>query len=108
MIYLLKMKLKERKEKIMIEIKKRTQGDQWSDEEEYVCSLMGWIVANAGDDLTKKYLDHRNRRSFKFSLEKIEEYLDKNGWWEYGNNKYWTPLYKENEANWNKLENEKK
>jgi len=23
------------------------------------------------------------------------------------NNKYWTPLYKENEANWNKLENEK-
>ena len=91
----------------MIEIKKRTRGDQWSDEEEYVCSLMGWIVANAGDDLTNKYLEHRNRRSFKFSLEKIEEYLDKSGWWEHGNNKYWTPLYKENEANWKKLENEK-
>ena len=91
----------------MIEIKKRKQSDQWSDEEEYVCSLMGWIVANAGDDLTEKYLEHRNRRSFKFSLEKIEEYLDKSGWWEHGNNKYWTPLYKENEANWKKIENEK-
>ena len=59
------------------------------DEEDYMCSLMGWIVANAGDDITTKYLDHRNRRSFKFSLERIDEYLDKSGWWKYGKNKYW-------------------
>ena len=90
----------------MIKIKKRKHGDEWTDEEEYACSLMGWIVANASDDLTKKYLEHRNRRSFKFSLEKIEEYLDKSGWWEHGNNKYWTPLHNENQTHWDKLENE--
>ena len=87
----------------MIEIKQKKYGE-WTDEENYVCSLMGWLVANAGDDLTEKYLDHRNRRSFKYSLDKIDKYLDKSGWWKYGNNKYWTPLHHENEDNWQKLE----
>jgi len=89
---------------------KEKKGNEWTDEEDYMCSLMGWIVANAGDDITTKYLDHRNRRSFKFSLERIDEYLDKSGWWKYGKNKYWDPLYHDNEDNWKKLEieNEKK
>ena len=95
----------QRKEK-MIEIKQKKYGE-WTDEENYVCSLMGWLVANAGDDLTEKYLDHRNRRSFKYSLDKIDKYLDKSGWWKYGNNKYWTPLHHENEDNWQKLEKAK-
>ena len=89
----------------MKEIKQKKHGE-WTDEEDYVCSLMGWLVANAGDDLTKKYLDHRNRRSFKYSLNKMDEYLDKSGWWKYGKNKYWTPLHHENENNWQKLEEE--
>ena len=59
----------------MIEIKQKKYGE-WTDEENYVCSLMGWLIANAGDDLTEKYLDHRNRRSFKYSLDKIDKYLD--------------------------------
>ena len=44
------------------------------------------------------------------SEEDIKEFhnLDKSGWWEHGNNKYWTPLYRENETNWQSLENEKK
>ena len=46
--------------------------ETFTDEEDYVYSLMGWLVANADDDLTKKYLDHRNRRFFKHSLEKLE------------------------------------
>jgi hypothetical protein len=83
---------------------KEKRGNEWTDEEDYVCSLMGWIVANAGDDITNKYLNHRNRRSFKFSLERIDEYLDKSGWWKYGKNKYWSPLHHDNEDNWQKLE----
>ncbi len=89
----------------MIEIK-RKKHDEWTDEEDYICSLMGWLVSNAGDDITKKYLDHRNRRSFKYSLNKIDEYLDKSGWWEYGKNKYWYHLFHKNEENWQKIEKE--
>ena len=87
----------------MIKIKQKKH-TEWTDEEDYVCSLMGWLVANADECLTKKYLDHRNRRSFKYSLDKIDKYLDKSGWWKYGKNKYWDPLYHENDDNFRKLE----
>ena len=30
----------------------------FTDEEDYVYSLMAWLVANVDDDLTKKYLNH--------------------------------------------------
>jgi|TARA_R100001460_G_scaffold2378_1_gene7757 hypothetical protein len=64
----------------MIDIKRKKS---FTDEEDYVYSLMGWLVANADDDLTKKYLNHRNRRFFKHSLEKIRDHLEVTGWYEY-------------------------
>ena len=63
---------------------------EFTDEEDYVYCLMGWLVANADDDLTQKYLNHRNRRSFKFSLEKISDHLEKTGWYNYTGSKYFT------------------
>ena len=63
---------------------------EYTDEEDYVYCLMGWLVANADDDLTQKYLNHRNRRSFKFSLEKISDHLEKTGWYNYTGSKYFT------------------
>jgi len=71
----------------MIKINKKKE--TFTDEEDYVYSLMGWLVANADDDLTKKYLDHRNRRFFKHSLEKIRDHLEVTGWYEYPG-KYFT------------------
>ena len=38
----------------MIDFKKKKN---FTDEEDYVYSLMGWLVANADDDLTNKYLE---------------------------------------------------
>jgi len=55
----------------------------FTDEEDYVYSLMGWLVANADDDLTEKYLNHKNRRFFKHSLEKIRDHLKVTGWYEH-------------------------
>ena len=55
----------------------------FSDEEDYIYSLMGWLVANADDDLTNGYLNHPNRRRFKHSLEKIRNHLEVTGWYEY-------------------------
>ena len=62
---------------------------EFTDEEDYVYCLMGWLVANADDDLTQKYLNHRNRRSFKFSLEKMSDHLEKTGWYK-TTSKYFT------------------
>ena len=86
---------------------KEKRYEEWTDEEDYICSLMGWLVANAGDDITGKYLNHRNRRHFKFSLERMDDFLDKSGWWKYGKNKYWDVLHRDNENNWDKIEKEK-
>ena len=71
---------------MMNDIKKKKN---FTDEEDYVYSLMGWLVANADDDLTNKYLDHKNRRFFKHSLEKIRDHLEVTGWYEYPG-KYFT------------------
>ena len=71
----------------MIKINKKKE--TFTDEEDYVYSLRGWLVANADDDLTKKSLDHRNRRFFKHSLEKIRDHLEVTGWYEYPG-KYFT------------------
>ena len=68
---------------------KKLKKKEYTDEEDYVYCLMGWLVANADDDLTKKYLDHRNRRCFKFSLDKIRDHLEKTGWYEFSS-KYFT------------------
>ena len=62
---------------------------EYTDEEDYVYCLMGWLIASADDDLTQKYLDHRNRKCFKFSLEKIRDHLEKTGWY-YASSKYFT------------------
>ena len=74
----------------------------FTDEEDYVYSLMGWLVANADDDLTEKYLNHKNRRFFKHSLEKIRDHLEVTGWYEYPG-KYFT-----SELGWPKADQQDK
>lgn len=75
--------------KKQLTIKFHANKETFTDEEDYVYSLMGWLVANADDDLTKKYLDHKNRRFFKHSLTKIRDHLEVTGWYKYSG-KYFT------------------
>ena len=79
--------------------------ETFTDEEDYVYSLMGWLVANADDDLTKKYLDHRNRRFFKHSLEKIRNHLEITGWYEHSGNYFTNEIgWPENFESWNMMD----